>query len=108
MAIEAVEKSRRKNPHKDSKIARNHEYEHRHFLKILYDLPPARKKGKWIHGKEIAQEYVGGGLAHIEYENYHCSECGYTVKNIRWNVDGELMDKYCSVCGAEMKGEQNV
>lgn len=66
-----------------------------------------RKKGKWIHGKEIAREYLSGELTHIEYEDYHCSECGYTVKNIRWNVDGELVDRYCSVCGADMRGDRN-
>ena len=65
-----------------------------------------RKKGKWIHGREIARQYLCNELVNIEYENYHCSECGHTVKNIRWNVDGELVDRYCSVCGAEMKGQE--
>lgn len=30
-----IEKSRRENPHKDGKVAMNHEYEHRHFLHLL-------------------------------------------------------------------------
>lgn len=49
-AIEAVEESRRLNHHQDGKEACAHEYEHRHFLKILYDLPPVQveqKKEKW-------------------------------------------------------------
>lgn len=41
-AIDAVEKSRRLNHHQDGKEACAHEYEHRHFLKILRDLPPAQ------------------------------------------------------------------
>lgn len=39
VAIEAVEESRRLNHHQDGKEACAHEYEHRHFLKILRDLP---------------------------------------------------------------------
>ena len=39
MAIDAVEESRRLNHHKDGKEACAHEYEHRHFLKILLELP---------------------------------------------------------------------
>lgn len=38
-AIDAVEESRRLNHHEDGKEACAHEYEHRHFLKILRDLP---------------------------------------------------------------------
>lgn len=38
-AIDAVEESRRLNHHQDGKEACAHEYEHRHFLKILRDLP---------------------------------------------------------------------
>ena len=45
-AIDVVEKSRRLNHHQDGKVASNHEYEHRHFLKILRDLPPAEPQ--WI------------------------------------------------------------
>lgn len=67
---------------------------------------PERKKGKWIHGKEIAREYLSGRITHIEYKDYHCSECGYTVENIRWNVDGELVDRYCTACGAQMEVEE--
>lgn len=38
---DAVEESRRLNHHKDAKEACAHEYEHRHFLKILMDIEPA-------------------------------------------------------------------
>ena len=40
-ALDAVEESRRFNHHKDAKEASAHEYEHRHFLKILMDIQPA-------------------------------------------------------------------
>lgn len=77
------------------------------FNKARLVIPQAeRKKGKWIHGIEIAREYLADETIHIEYKDYHCSECGYTVENIRWNVDGELVDKYCTVCGAQMEVEE--
>lgn len=106
-----MERSRQENPHIDSKIARCHELEHRHFLNILLGLPPAhskQKKGRWIPGREIARQYLGNELINVEYENYHCSECGHTVENLRWNADGELMDRYCPWCGADMREEQDV
>ena len=68
---------------------------------------PERKKAKWVHGKEIAREYLAGRITYIEYKDYHCSECGYTVENIRWNVDSELVDRYCTACGAQMEVEND-
>ena len=41
-AIDAVEESRRLNHHQDGKEACAHEYEHRHFLKLLRELPSAQ------------------------------------------------------------------
>lgn len=81
-AIDAVEESRRLNHHQDGKAASCHEYEHRHFIKILSELPsaePERKKGVWI--------------------NDCCSICGYGVEP--WNNT-----PYCPNCGADMRGEQ--
>lgn len=75
-------------------------------IKQLPSAQSQRKTGKWVHGKEISREYCSGELIHIEYKDYHCSECGYTVENIRWNVDGELVDRYCTVCGAQMEVEE--
>ena len=46
-AVDAVEESRRLNHHQDGKAACAHEYEHRHFLKILRDLPSAQPDG-WL------------------------------------------------------------
>ena len=56
-AIDAVEESRRLNHHQDGKAACAHEYEHRHFLKLLRDLPPAQPKQRWIPCSERLPEY---------------------------------------------------
>ena len=65
-AIDAVEESRRLNHHQDGKEACAHEYEHRHFLKLLRDLPSAQPdlseysdklwKAAYERGKEEAQD----------------------------------------------------
>lgn len=44
-AIDAVEESRCLNHHQDGREACAHEYEHRHFLKILRELPSTNQ---WI------------------------------------------------------------
>ena len=56
-AIDVVEESRRLNHHQDGKTACAHEYEHRHFLKILRDLP------------------------HAQPEIIRCKECAYASKD---------------------------
>lgn len=88
VAIDAVDKSRRLNYHQDKKMARAHEYEHRHFLKILGDLPSAQskqKKGKWIHVGFMTEE---------------CSECHKQYHELEYN-------KFCPNCGAWMGGEND-
>ena len=89
MAIDAVEESRRLNHHQDGKAACAHEYEHRHFLKLLRDLPsaqPERPKGKWV---EKPHAY---GVA-------YCSLCDYELHTNDTN--------FCPNCGADMRGDQN-
>ena len=70
-ALDAVEESRRLNHHKDAKEACAHEYEHRHFLKILMDIQPSNiteiEHGEWISVPEI------WGAFDIRY---YCSKCG--------------------------------
>ena len=52
-----MEESRQFNPHKDSKVARNHEYEHRHFLNILFTLPSAQlEKSTTEEKSQLAEE----------------------------------------------------
>lgn len=90
-ALDAVEESRRLNHHQNGKEACAHEYEHRHFLKILRDLPPVqpeRKRGKWISRKnEPKHKYW-----------WTCSECQGRF-NYEW--------KFCPNCGADMRGEED-
>lgn len=117
-AIDSVEESRRLNHHQDGKEACAHEYEHRHFLKILLDLPsaqpedyahgfadgykqgqkdaqPERKKGEWIYGEKDGQD------------GWYCSECkGF----IPWDYDYYGLNdidfikdfKTCPFCDSKM------
>ena len=78
-AIEAVEESRRSNPHEDSKVALNHEYEHRHFLNILLSLPSTQPEQiKMI--KEIRKWINSGNRGSADY---------FIVDKIE-----EIIDKY--------------
>ena len=88
-ALDAVEESRRLNHHKDAKEACAHEYEHRHFLKILMDIEPA----------DVVP------VRHARWENYSpitikCSQCGHVIHDWRYSEC-----KYCPNCGAKMEGE---
>lgn len=97
MAIDVVEESRRLNHHQDGKTACAHEYEHRHFLKILRDLPPAqpeRKTGTWI-----AVDYFADGKP--AYREWVCSACGCVVE------DEKPTGNFCKMCGADMRGKQD-
>lgn len=69
-AVDAVEESRRLNHHQDGKKACVHEYEHRHFLKILKDLPSA------------------------EPEIIYCKDCKYMTQ--RYDTDGNAPYWTCS------------
>ena len=85
-AIDVVSESMRQNHHQDGKEACCHEYEHRHFLYILYKLPSAQKKGHWVENQDSDHAWK-------------CSECGcgYT--------DSKL--SFCYDCGADMRGDAN-
>jgi rubrerythrin len=63
---------------------------------------PERKKGKWIHGREISREMIGDCIIAIFYDGWTCSECGCLVEKER-----EPLYKYCPNCGADMRGEKN-
>lgn len=83
-AINAAEESRRCNPHKEGKVARNHEYEHRHFIALLRSLPSAQPG------------------------QIHCYECKYydTQECMGRNAFYGLKDyDYCS--WAELRGERD-
>lgn len=44
--IKRIENSRNNNPHKDCRVKRNHDIEHYHFIKMVYDQPTAFDKEK--------------------------------------------------------------
>ena len=52
--IKSIEQSRNNNPHKDCHIKRNHDIEHNHFIKMVYDHPTAFNKEKVIN--ELREE----------------------------------------------------
>ncbi len=58
-----------------------------------------RKKGKWIHGREISREMIGDCITAIFYDGWTCSECGCLVEK-----ECEPLYKYCPNCGAKMEG----
>lgn len=72
--------------------------------KLMVDAPTVeseRKKGKWIHGRELSREMIGDVVTAIFYEGWECSECHCLVSEER-----EPLWKYCPSCGADMRGEQ--
>jgi len=67
--IKSIEQSRNNNPHKDCHIKRNHDIEHDHFIKMVYEHPTAFDKEKVIeelkgeielvaHNPMIAGRYI--------------------------------------------------
>lgn len=61
-----------------------------------------RKRGEWIHGKELSRAYIGDACVGINYEDFHCSACNVVIEKPckpTWN--------YCPNCGAEMRGEED-
>lgn len=83
-AIDAVEESRRLNHHQDGKAASCHEYEHRHFIKILSELPSAEPD--WIPCNEKLPE--------DSYDVLFCTDqkemfigCCYQYLNGEYDID---------------------
>ena len=62
--------------------------------------------GEWIPGKELSREMCAGQVLHIEYENYRCSACGFTVDRLLYHIDGSPFYKFCPNCGADMRKEE--
>ena len=65
-------------------------------------IEPERKKGKWIHGREMAREMIRDCITAIFYEGWTCSECGYLVEKER-----EPWYKYCPNCGSCNGGDKD-
>ena len=97
VAIDAVEESRRLNHHQDGKEACAHEYEHRHFLKILRNMPSAQPKG-YIRVPDTGIDDLSDGF-HTFRQLYYQRMMLFAVivkqnKNRAWkslrHEDGEL------------------
>lgn len=86
-AIDAVEESRRLNHHQDGKAACAHEYEHRHFLKLLRDLPSVQPETA-----NVMIRYSVDGFTMW----YACDACGVSIG---------YKDCYCRNCGRKLKHE---
>lgn len=97
-----IHKSKLDNPHTDIKVARNHDFEHEHFLKMVC-LAPTVDAVKVIHAK---WEYHGRN------DEYFCSNCYKQPISFKREMNcgvGELVEvcfsDYCPNCGAKMKQE---
>lgn len=69
------------------------------YLQAMTELQEKqRKKGQWVHGKELSKSYIGNMCIGINYEDWRCSECDIAVETYdkpKWN--------FCPNCGAEMQ-----
>lgn len=63
--IEDIEKSRKENPHTDSKVASNHNLEHLHFIKLVNTQPTA-----YDVDKVISNIWDRSELIHIKHNCY--------------------------------------
>jgi hypothetical protein len=88
-----VAESMRDNPHEDEKIARNHQLEHEHFLKMIANCPGADAEpivhAKWVWFK---------GFDNSDFAVLACSACLETE-------GARETFAYCPGCGAKMDME---
>lgn len=85
----AVQESMYKNPHEDPKVARNHRFEHEHFLRLIALAPDADVEPV-VHGYWIFKPLETDGDLWL----YHCSACANLSARPR---------AYCAECGAKME-----
>lgn len=74
-------------------------------MQIIAELPsvtPARPKGKWI---EYTRVLIPEPINKWE-QAWYCSECGYGNQDCE-EGSAWLEWKYCPICGADMRGEQD-
>ena len=89
----AVQESMYKNPHEDPKVARNHRFEHEHFLRLIALAPDADVEPV-VHGRwrlETDEEEPN-----LMFKLVVCSACGKTANG---------MYNYCPNCGAKMEAK---
>ena len=80
LLLSEIEKSREKNPHKDSKIRANHTIEHDHIARLVLEQPTAYDVDKVV---EQLEEYAHSniceshnGCPYICNEDMNCDNCG--------------------------------
>ena len=95
-AIDAVEESRRLNHHQDGKVACAHEYEHRHFLKLLRDLPSAQPEPLTDKEQRIF-------LAAMGREEKVCKQVDDECRNCREPYEDSLV-RTCHEITRKVKG----
>ena len=104
-AYDLEEKTRQSmdhNPHEDPKIARNHNNEHWHFLKMIVETPT-------IDAVEVVhahwEDMWGGKYANPRYQCSACKEKALWKNEqdelLSWHEVQALTD-YCPHCGAIM------
>lgn len=84
---ERVRNSMDYNPHDVAIVARNHKFEHEHFLRMIAEMPTLpMKHGEWVR--------IEKGTDDID-QYWICSKCGdYTY----------FETNYCPNCGCKMDG----
>lgn len=73
------------------------------FIKTIAKMPSTDRKGQWIfeERKRLDDETDEGPVYRVE-KRWKCSVCGHDK-----GFGGKPSDKFCSECGADMRGEQN-
>lgn len=82
-AIDMAEESRSCNPHKVAEVARNHEYEHRHFIALLRSLPSVQPEPQWHECNEDDPDSFPDDDRNVlvSFSNFSLSMIG------QWRVD---------------------
>ena len=90
----AVQESMYKNPHEDPKVARNHRFEHEHFLRLIALAPDADVEPV-VHGYWFWKD-----------GKCFCSACSEQGEPKFVEPDGCIEEyPYCPNCGAKMDVE---
>ena len=75
---------------------------YKHLIDIVDDCRTVEQpQGEWIFDEELRALTQTGEFMRI----YHCSKCEFKIKTIKSYLP--IHHKFCSVCGADMRGEEN-
>ncbi len=89
-----IQKSKMKNPHKDAKVAKNHEIEHDHFMRMVTLQPTAQEEIVRCKNCKFAKKQIGSSKEH-EYKCMLSEDEGlYDYYDREWYCPyGERKDK---------------